>query len=411
MEITLHQAADISVVSKYYPPVAASAISYAVSTFLPYAGNFPNSKGRLTPGKNVAEPLHLECFLTIRQSQQESRGTQLLVVLSFTDQYPQQMPSAVLVPPPGGEKIKHPYSVMSNDGRIQVECLSFLRGVERPYPVLDMLLAISEQFELEYPLVSANYRPPAAPTASAVAASTQSAFGNAVSPARQSLVQDAAERVVIDVNEKAGNYLDTREQALLYLQTLNESNRELHKAKKILTTHHNELQEYVPSVGNVNSLLRQLDGHANTVDEHANCLVPADPLQARALELMAEIHASDDTLALLEEGLKRELLTCDEYVKNVSDVGREQFVSRFLYVRVSDRLQKTSGSIGTSSPSTPPASVGSPSSPPEVPQRLAPAEALRMEFPSADMEVIRDVLASVSNDVVVARQQLRMMFP
>ncbi|CBZ36835.1 hypothetical protein, conserved [Leishmania donovani] len=409
MELTLHQAADISIVSQYYSPVAASAITYAISNFLPYANNFPNAKVRLTPGKDIAEPLHFECFLTIRKSPQDTQGTPLLVVISFADHYPQQMPSAVLVPPPGGEKIKHPYSVMSIDGRIQVECLSFLRGVVRPYSLLDMLLAISEQFELEYPLVGANYVPPTAAASDLLSA--QSAELSDMDPARQSLVQEAAERVVIDVNQKASKYLDMREQALLYLQKLNESNRELQRAKEILTEHQDELQEYLPSVGNVSSLVRQLDGHEDTVEEHANCLVPADPLQARALELLAEIHAADDTLALLEEGLKRELMTCDDYVKNVSDVGREQFVSRHLYLKVSDKLGKTSSGAAATTPVSTPPPGQSPRSPPEVPQRLAPTEALRMEFPSADVDVIRDVLASVEGDLTIARQQLKMMFP
>ncbi|XQJ29631.1 Vps23 core domain containing protein, putative [Leishmania guyanensis] len=409
MELTLTQAADIAIVSQYYPPVSASAISCAISNFIPYASNFPNSKARLTPGKDIVAPLHLECFLMIRKYPKDPHGTPLLVVISFTNQYPQQTPSAVLVPPPGGEEIKHAYSIMSKDGRIQLECLSFLRGVERPYPLLDILLAIREQFELDYPLVEANYRP-SAPAASE-AAGMQTTSLNGGDPARQSLVQEAAERVVIDVNEKARGYLDTREQALQYLQKLNESNRELQKAKAILTAHHDELQGYLPSVGNVSSLLRQLDGRTDTVEEHANCLLPADPLQARALELLAEIHASDDTLALLEEGLKRELLTCDEYVKKVSDVGREQFVSRHLYLRVSESLCKTSLSAAAVTPVSTPPPLQSPHTPPEVPQRLAPTEALRIEFPSADVDVIRDVLASVNDDVTIARQQLKMMFP
>lgn len=410
MELSLSQAADISVVSKYYPPVTASAITYAVNSFLPYANNFPNSRARLTPGKGVAEPLHLECFLMIRKTPTDA-GTPLLVVLSFTDQYPQQIPSAVLVAPPGNEKIKQPYPVMAPDGRIQVECLSFLRGVERPYPLLDMLLAISEQFELEYPLVGPDYRPPTAAAAAGGLAAGAGVVPNLssqnVNPARQALVQEAAEKVVIDINEKASNYLDTREQALQYLQKLNESNRELHKAKEMLQTHQEELQEYVPSVGNVSSLLRQLDGHSDTIEEHANCLVPADPLQARALELMAEIHASDDLLGLLEDGLKREVFTCDEYVKNVSEVGRDQFVSRFLYLRASEKLKKSDNGIPLLSSRH---SSSSPGSPPDVPQRLSPTHALQTEFPTTDLEVIRDVLASVNNDVPVARQQLKLMF-
>jgi hypothetical protein len=402
MELSLSQAADISVISKYYPPVAASAITHAVNCFLPYANNFPNSRARLTPGKDIAEPLHLECFLMIRKNPRDA-GTPLLVVLSFTDQYPQQIPSAVLVPPPGNDKIKQPYPVMSPDGRIQVECLSFLRGVERPFPLLDTLLAISEQFELEYPLVGSDYHPPnASPTAVLSNLASQN-----IDPARQALVQEAAEKVVIDVNEKASNYLDTREQALQYLQRLNESNRELHKAKELLQAHQAELQEYVPSVGSVSSLLRQLEGHSDTIEEHANCLVPADPLQARALELMAEIHASDDLLTLLEDGLKRELITCDEYVKNVSEVGRDQFVSRFLYLRASEKLKKADSGIP---PLSSRHSSASPNSPPDIPQRLSPAHALQLEFLSTDIEVIRDVLASVNNDVPTARQQLKLMF-
>lgn len=402
MELTLSQAGDIAVVSKYYPPITASAITYAVNSFLPYAGNFPNSRARLTPGKEVAEPLHLECFLMIRKSPQDA-GTPLLVVLSFTDQYPQQIPSAVLVAPPGKEKIKQPYPVMAPDGRIQVECLSFLRGVERPFPLLDMLLAISEQFELEYPLVGPDYRPP---TTSPAAVSAKLS-GQSSDPARQALVQEAAEKVVIDVNEKASNYLDTREQALQYLQKLNESNRELHKAKEMLQAHQVELQEYVPSVGNVSTLLRQLEGHTDSIEEHANCLVPADPLQARALELMAEIHASDDLLSLLEEGLKREVFSCDEYVKNVSEAGRDQFVSRFLYLRASEKLKRSDPNIPSISSRT---SSCTPGSPPDIPQRLSPTHALQTEFPATDLDVIRDVLASVNNEVPVARQQLKLMY-
>ncbi|KPI90867.1 hypothetical protein ABL78_0100 [Leptomonas seymouri] len=402
MELTLNQAADISIVSKYYPPVAASAITYAVSNFLPYANNFPNSRARVTPGNGIAEPLHLECFLMIRKPP-NGISTPLLLVLSFTDQYPQQIPSAVLVAPPGNEKIKKPYPVMSPDGRIQVECLSFLRGVERPYPLLDMLLAISEQFELEYPLVGLDYRSPTKSHATTV----PNLAAETVDPTHQALVQEAAEKVVIDINEKASNYLDTREQALQYLQRLNESNRELHKAQEMLQTHQAELQEYVPGVSNVSALLRQLEGHSDTIEEHANCLVPADPLQARALELMAEIHASDDVLALLEDGLKREVFTCDEYVKNVSDVGRDQFVSRFLYLRASEKLKKSDPGVHAP-PSQ--ASPGSPSTPPDVPQRLSPTHALQAEFPSTDLEVIRDVLASVNRDVHVARKKLKMMF-
>ncbi|KAG5470498.1 hypothetical protein LSCM1_01742 [Leishmania martiniquensis] len=409
MELTLNQAADIAIVSNYYPPVAASAISYAISNFLPYASNFPNSKARLTPGKGIAEPLHLECFLTIRKSPQDTRGTALLVVISFTDQYPQQMPSAVLVPPPGGDKIKHPYSIMSEDGHIQLECLSFLRGVARPYPLLDILLAISEQFELEYPIVGANFSPSG--PVSSEAASAHSASLNGIDSARQALMQEAAERVVIDVNEKARKYLDTREQALLYLHRLTESNLELQKAKEILIAHHDELMEYLPSVGNVSSLIRQMDGRQDTVEEHASCLVPADPLQARALELMAEIHAADDTLSLLEEGLKRELLTCDEYVKLVSDVGREQFVSRHLYLKVSEKLWRKSAGAASFTPVSTPPPATSGTFAPQVPPRLAPTEALWLEFPSTDAEMIRDVLASVDGDVTVARQQLKMMFP
>ncbi|GET91432.1 hypothetical protein, conserved [Leishmania tarentolae] len=409
MELTLDQAADIAIVSKYYSPVAASAITYAVSNFLPYSNNFPNSKVRLTPGKDIDEVLHVECFLTISKSPKDTQGTPLLVVISFPSHYPQKTASAVLVPPPGGEKIKHPYSVMSVDGGIQVECLPFLRGLARPYSLLDMLLAISEQFQLEYPLVEANYIPPTATTSKV--SGVQNAGLNVDDPIRQSLVQEAAERVVIDVNEKASSYLDTREKALLHLQRLNESNRELQRAKQILTEHHNELQSYLPSVGNVSSLVRQLDGHEDTLEEHINCLVPADPLQARALELLAEIHAADDMLALLEEGLKRELMTCDDYVKNVSDVGREQFVSRHLYLKVSERLGKTSVGATANAPDSPPPANPSCRPLPEVPQRLAPTEALQMEFPSADADVILDVLASVKGDITIARQQLKIMFP
>lgn len=397
--LTLEQAADISVVSQYFTPTVASAISYAISNFLPYANNFASTSARQEVGDGGrVYPLHLEIFLPIRRLPQEERR-QLLVVLTFTNRYPQETITALLVPPSTGERIKQPYSVMGGDGRIQVDRLSFLRGVDQPYPILDVLLAISEQFELEFPLSDGHdaalpaIHPPTAPPAAA--------FGSN-DATRNSLIQEATEKVVIDLNEKASSYLDTREESLKYLTRLNEANRELHKAKEVLQKHEAELQTYIPNVGNVSTLLQQLKGHDNTPEEHANCLIPTDQLQARALELMAEIHASDDTLALLEDGLKLEKITCDEYVKYVSDVGREQFVSRFLLLRVAEQLPVTreDSSSNTSSIT---------SSPPAIPQRLAPEKALNLEFPSVGVDVIQDVLASVNGDVGVARQQLKQM--
>lgn len=246
-----------------------------------------------------------------------------------------------------------------------------------------------------YPIANNSNPPGAQPGASPL---------RGVDPIRAKMIQEAAEKIVIDLNEKASAYLATREQSLGYLQSLTASNRELQDAKQVLVCHKAELNEYLPQVGDIGTLLQQLDGHTDSVEEHANCLAPVNPLQIRALDLMADVHASEDILSLLEEGLRSEHLTCDEYVKCVSDVGRELFVTRFLCQRVFEQLTDESG-VDVSAPS-----VESTRAPPPVPKRLPASAALHAEFPNASIDIINDVLKNVAGDIVKARSQLQIFF-
>ncbi|EPY36608.1 hypothetical protein STCU_00496 [Strigomonas culicis] len=289
---------------------------------------------------------------------------------------------------------------MGSDGSIQVECLSFLRGTERPFPILDVLLALSEQFELEFPLVSSNYQAPLSTNdANAVTAALSM---TASSPQRSQLIQEVAEKVVIDLNQKASNYLDTRQQSLQYLKKLNDTNRELTKAQGLLEKHEKELKEYIPTVGSVGTLIQQLEGRPDTPEEHSKCLIPVGALQAQALDLTAAIHASEDALRLLEDGLRSEQLGCDDYVKLVGDVGREQFVTRFLWRRVMDRLEPAGGA-STASMLRPQA--------PQVPHsRPSGCEALMQEFPDAPPDVVADVLRNANDDLTMARTQMKALF-
>ncbi|EPY41264.1 hypothetical protein AGDE_00595 [Angomonas deanei] len=338
--------------------------------------------------------MSLDIMLHVRAANAPASNAPLMVRLLLPKGFPQQQLSLYLLQVDANLKIKQPYPVMSADGNIQLECLSFLRGTERPYPLLDILVAVTEQFELEYPFVDKNYRPPPQQKSSEVN------MTNLVNNKRkEQLVQEAAEKVVIDLNEKASTYLQTREESLSYLKKLNDINRDLKKADGMLTKHEAELKSYLPNVGNVQSLMKTLDGYEDSVEEHNRCLTAEDPLHARALDLMAELHASEDTLRLLEDGLKAEQLNCEDFVKCVSDVGREQFVTRFLWIRVCDSIPQLS-SIPTTADGTAPS----------IPQRLNAQAVLSSEFPSAPPDVIADVLRNTNNDVGRSRQELKSMF-
>lgn len=401
--------------AKSYTQPAVSAIYNQVQEFLPYESNFPSCRCFISKGLKSG-PSVLRIETTLRISNGEVR-----VALSFPPQYPDQVLQAHVMLPERNDaqrlRIKSPYPVMDSNGMVQVECLAMLRGVERPFPLLDVLLALSEQFDVESPYTSEADAQQGQRNRSAQASS--SALTNVLTttsqdPRRTALIQEAAEKVVIDLNGKASAYLETREQSLFYLQRLNESNRELSKARDMLAKQKRELEVYLPSVGDVGGLVKKLETIPNTIEEHGRCLAAQSPAQERALSLLAEIHASEDTLALLEEGLKNDYFNVDEYVKCVSDVGREQFVARFLCQNILKELNE--GAADSSAPgsgsgaNSAAQSLGPGAAPPAIPQRLSVQEALRKEFTEADPDVIRDVLRNVNNDITVARQQLRSMY-
>lgn len=410
MALTLG-AITLDALNSLYEPPAANAVYAQLRELLPYESNFPGCSGFFTKGSSSRGVLQLHA--AVRVGPTGPAGVQeVRVGLTFPPSFPNQAVTVqVLLPESssvGGVRIKHPYPVMGSDGLVQVECLTMLRGVERPYPLLDLLLALTEQFELELPYVAGNHpvvqqAPPGqADMARVLNKTTQN-------PQRTALIQEAAEKVVIDLNNKAGAYLETREQSLSYMQRLNESNRELDKAREVLTRNQAELEQYIPNMADVGALVRRLEQIPDSVEEHGRCLVAQSEKQERTVTLLAEIHATEDMLSLLEDGLKNDYFDVDEYVKLVSDVGRDQFMSRFLCQRVMPELIG-----GVTAPLHMPGGY-SPSSGqsiprPAVPQRLTPLAALRTEFPQADSQVIRDVLQNVDGDVANARRELRTLY-
>ncbi|ORC88394.1 uncharacterized protein TM35_000172660 [Trypanosoma theileri] len=151
---------------------------------------------------------------------------------------------------------------------------------------------------------------------------------------------------------------------------------------------------------------------ADSPEVHSTCIVPADELQARALELLGEIHASDDSLELLERSLKAGQLSCEEYVRRVSDVGREQFEARFLFGRVTEAVNRSATGTGPRLPQNTPranAAQRHTGEPIKVPTKLENEEVLLREFPEVGTEMIKAVLNLANGSLSEARVQLKAM--
>eukprot|EP00760_Papus_ankaliazontas_P008340 PhM_4_TR13734/c0_g1_i1/m.25161/K12183/TSG101, STP22, VPS23; ESCRT-I complex subunit TSG101 len=64
--------------------------------------------------------------------------------------------------------------------------------------------------------------------------------------------------------------------------------------------------------------------------------VPADENEACKLELIAVDHALEDTLDALEKLLKKNTMTCEEYLREVSETARQQYLVRGLLLKLTD---------------------------------------------------------------------------
>lgn len=228
------------------------------------------------------------------------------------------------------------------------------------------------------------------------------------------LVSQAASAVMSDLDNKLKEYLATQRSTQDYMRAVRDKHDEMTRVIGEMDELQSKLMEYVPCVNDVFKIKNDFADRVNSIDEHERCLVAENALQNRSVELIAEIHASEDALQLIEEGLRMQQLSCEEYVKYVSQLVRDQFIARFLQQRLINHVNSQRGVNHAENvlDKTSPAVNALPqlhgnTQPVQIPQRLSPRSALKKMFPKVEITLIDDVLANVNNNVKDAADQMR----
>ncbi|CCW70596.1 unnamed protein product [Phytomonas sp. Hart1] len=414
--LSFEQATNYSVLANIFHTQTAAAISRHLNDFLPFKGEFPLYFARISPSGHDPK---LEVVWNVYLRAHNPNRAMFVVAIVYSKEFPRNDVEAYLrVPDPSKMYVKYPNPLLDRNGRIQLNAAQLLSLERHPYSIRSILIVLSRQFERNFPyeyipVPGASNFPDTHPFAPlAPNNKTPESFTGIQNEKR---LEDIAEKVLIDINQKASQYINTRKQSIQYLKTLRAQNERLEKAKADLLNHKQMLSEYLPNVGNVRTLIQQLKGREDTIEEHANSLIAGDTLQAKALELVVDSLALDDMMGLLDDALKSEKLSCEEYVKLITDLGREQFFARFVYQKIQPQLTTTQSTSAFSSNSKMPGHSTGPNLPheiaPSIPKRLSPEDVLKREFPKADMGIIHDVLSNLNNDIGAASAQLKVMFP
>ncbi|KEG06711.1 hypothetical protein DQ04_12621010 [Trypanosoma grayi] len=403
----------------HYSPAAATAISTYIGEFLAYIHNFGTISCSFLKQDNQSL-LFLVCPLYVvppgvNKTEANCRDTEtalLHVGVLFPSMFPSVLPFCSVMANRCSHKgvkwtTRQSSRVLAPNGSVQLCELSLLKGSTPPYSLLEILVALTEQFELEFPLIPVNLAGQSKTAApGAVRGGGATTFSDTE---RNAVIRRASEAVLLHVLSKADKYLETREEALRHLQRLYQSDGALREARALLGKRKEELQQYAPAMWKVERLVSTCSHLPNSLEVHSTCIVPADDLHARALELLGEIHASDDLMDLLERSLKAGQLSCDEYVRLVSDLSRKQFEARFLFGHVAEAVNRTTATgSGSPLPSAPPRNRPNHGKV-EVPSKIGNEEVLRREFPEVGPDVVKAVLNLADGNLADARVQIKAM--
>lgn len=438
----------LDVLKRHYSALAAEALHDYINDFMPYTENFKNISCHFC-NNDKQLLLTLDCPIYVMPpgvnaaaAPRQGLVHPLRVEVVFLANFPNSAPTVKLLPNTfrcgnlTEWRVRPASSIMDEDGAIHLEKLALLEQAVVPYSLLEILVALTEQFEAEFPLTPSEREPigqnPSIATATPPVSSIVNSVVNStfcptdrsappnvmpvpemptsdpsvVDPHNQ-LIQGACDAVMIHLLFKADAYLDTRAKALEYLKTLDKASNELRSALATLEKNKEELLKFSPAPGRVEDLTTTLEQVANSMETHSDCIVPADEVHARALELLGDIHSLDDVLELLERSLRHGQITCEEYVRRVSDVGRQQFEARFLF----DRL--TAAVRGTQRCGTPlPSDVVPTANAREEPSATQPttlAEVIKQlheEFPDVELDVVKAVLEVTEMNLSETRVQL-----
>ncbi|ESS66893.1 hypothetical protein TCDM_04417 [Trypanosoma cruzi Dm28c] len=422
-EDELRRCMSMDSLREHYSQAAATEINKYITDFMVYLGNFGNISCSFSMKANQ-RLFVLQCPLFVTPPRNDSTGAQednkefppLFVEVYFPPRFPSVPPCCSVNPTNykynNVEKwsIRQPSRIITSNGSVNLSELSLLSGATPPYSLLEILLALTEQFEIEFPLIPANQV-----TQSKANTQTQGhrrPSPNTSSERRSALERRAAELLMLHLLSKAEGYLDTREQSLNQFERLYRCGGAMREARGLLEEKKTELLAYSPAVDKVEDLVGRLTQLPDNLEVHSKCIEPVDDLQTHALELLSEIHALDDALELLERSLKAGQLSCEEYVRRVSDMGRKQFEARFLFARVAEAVNRSSAKTAQRLPSIPPRVYSRPvlgDEPIKVPTKLNSLDLLLKEFPEVGSEMVKAVLNVVDGNLSDARVQLRAM--
>jgi hypothetical protein len=407
-----------------YGTERAKKVTRYVSEFLQYRSNF---EGALTATFYEAQGrkwLLLACPIVLSGSGGQDASSKISVGVAFPPLFPEKWPYCILNDI-GARKLcpDHPY--IAANGVIRLQSLPLLASSSDVPPLIDIIVAVQAALSEVAPFVSVLATPVAplqpavgtSPTSSpciGVAAEAQPASPSVAvaaatvlagaTPQRAKLLRAAAEALFQHLLRKQDEFLDTREQFLRYERLLSASQAALQASENSLTEKKRHLLEAERPV--LAALHRAQEWKAKyLVAGQALCdpkdaIVATDAANRAALRLQAEVHAYDDAFDVLERALKKGQLSCDEYLRDVSDVARLQFVAKFQLERVLKRMVESSPSASLPQSRSPTANLSN--------GALQLAQ-LKAQFASLGSQVVEDVYVNAGCNLDVALGHLTAM--
>ena len=380
-----------------YGAEKASAIRQYLQDFEQFKVNFPQQ----VPTIREANGRKL-LLLTAPVAIPRPNGTKTMITLGllFTAQFPEHPPHCAIMLQ-SGQRLVPNHPLVASNGVVRLPQLPFLR--EQPHPSLcDILFAVTEAFENDFPLTVGDGASPAASSSASPTGSWNNRDPAGSSPAQAqnygqqqtpvSTGQGSAsngspqqpryvdpntappapppqippqyqqpnsspppppqrsfsppprvkeaqlmEKVLLDLRLKGEEHIKFRKEALAHLEGLQNAVQSQQKATEALIERKQTLLTTAPEMHRVSEMVKEWR-ETKAMTSASSCVVPVDDLHAHALELLAQNHAADDVMDLLERKLKKGFISCDDYLKAVSDIARQQFIARLLLKRTQARI-------------------------------------------------------------------------
>jgi hypothetical protein len=390
-----HVVQEQALIPLYDVDRAKKIVDY-INVFLQFRSNFD---GPITASFYEAQArkwLLLVCPLVLTPSAQAAKST-VSIGVAFPPLFPDKWPYFV-IHDVGSRRLAPDHPFVASTGVIRVQALPLLAGAAAVPALIDLMVGIQLALSEMPPFAAPPTPPAAAPPVPALNSSTAqpavstilnaavasptaaaAAVLGAATSQRARLLRDAAEALHRQQLAAQDEFLEFREHAAALEAQLGKSRAALTAAVASLTARQHRLAEVeAPVLDAVRHAERwraaQVD-HPNAARcEPSDLIVGTDAANRAAIQLQAEVHATDDAYDLLERSLRKGQLSCDEYVRLVSDHARHQFVAKF-------QLHRAVGGGGAAAAS-PAGAVPSPGTP-QLHQAAQAVPVARVAAPAA----------------------------